>query len=260
MASQIDINLSAEVLQHWQTAKKVVSQSFNSITNSAQQFSQSLKETANTRTDQALDTVTTTLEKAKSAVEQTWQTAVTSSLNDWLTEHSEFLHLFHILEWAVNHPIISLIILILGMTLILNIIKVIISLITKASWSILQIPLKLIWAVIKLSFISLTKFRGFAIKPGTDNKTTNKLAVLSTNPRSIDENKNQRLAEISSRLETIQQEQQELLQEAADLIATEIGLTQNHEQTNHKEREGHVREASPLGRSQEGCRELLRKS
>ncbi|TVP60622.1 MAG: hypothetical protein EA343_16720 [Nodularia sp. (in: Bacteria)] len=235
MASQIDINLSEEVLQRWQTAKSVVNQSVNSITNSAQQFSQSLKETANTTTDQALDTVTNTLEQAKGSIEQTWQTAehiknttsvalqtaITSSVNDWLNQHPAFLRLFHTLEWGVNHPILSLIILVLGITVLLSIIKAIIRLIATASWSILQIPLKLIWAFIKLSFVSLTKFRGLAVQPVIDPQTTHKLVVISTKPPSLKQDKNQRLAEISSRLEKIQQEQQELLQEAADLIATE---------------------------------------
>ncbi|HYW21232.1 MAG TPA: hypothetical protein VE956_18420 [Nodularia sp. (in: cyanobacteria)] len=226
MASQIDINLSAEVLQRWQTAKSVVNQSVNSINNSAQQFSQSLKETANTTTSQALNAVTTKLEKAQDSIKQTWQTAeqiksktsvalqtaVTSSVNDWLTQNPEFLQLFNILDWAVNHPIISLIILLLGIALIWNIIKAIIRLVSTASWSIIQIPLKLMWAVIKLSFVSLTKFRGFAVQPVID---------IPTHPQSIDQDKHQRLAEISSRLKIIQKEQQELLQEAADLIATE---------------------------------------
>lgn len=235
MASQIDINLSAEVLQRWQTAKNAVKQSVNSINNSVQQFSQSLKETANTTTDQALDTVTTTLEKAKVSIEQTWQTAeqiksttsgtlqtaVTDFVNDLLTQHPAFLRLFHILDWGVNHPIISLITLLLGIALTWNLIKAIIRLIETASWSILQIPLKLIWAVIKLSFVSLTQLRGLAVQPVTETKPTNKLTVLPTNPQTIHQDKHQRLAEITRRLETIQQEQQELLQEAADLIATE---------------------------------------
>ncbi|YAF95356.1 MAG: hypothetical protein AB3A66_22800 [Nodularia sp. CChRGM 3473] len=221
MASQIDINLSAEVLQRWQTAKNVVNQTVKSITNSAQQFGQSLKETANTTTDQALDTVTTTLEQAKGSIEQTWQTAVTSSVNDWLNEHPAFLRLFHILGWTAEHPIISLVILLFGIALIWSIIKVIIRLIETASWSILQIPLKLIWAVIKVIFVYLTKFKGFAVQPVTDAKTSNTLAVLPINNQSIYQKKHQRLAEISNRLEALQKEQQELLQEATDLIATE---------------------------------------
>jgi hypothetical protein len=56
MASQIDINLSEEILQRWQTAKSVVNQSVNSITNSAQQFSQSLKDTANLIATEKIET------------------------------------------------------------------------------------------------------------------------------------------------------------------------------------------------------------
>jgi hypothetical protein len=43
------------------------------------------------------------------------------------------------------------------------------------SWSILQIPLKLIWAVLKLSVVSLTKLRGSAVQAVTDPQTTHKL-------------------------------------------------------------------------------------
>jgi hypothetical protein len=130
-------------------------------------------------------------------------------------------YLFHTLGWAANHPIISLVILLFGLALIWSMVKAIMRLISTTSWLILQIPFKLIWAGIRVSFVSLTKFIGFNIQPVTDAKITNTLAVLPTNPQTIHHNKQQRLAEISNRLAIIQQEQQQLLQEAADLMATE---------------------------------------
>jgi hypothetical protein len=206
MASQTDINLSTEVLQRWQTAKNLFHHSVDLIAKSAQNFSQSL----NTTTEQARDIVKTTLE-------QTGQIAIAASVNDWLTEHPAIFRLLHILSWSANHPIISLVILLLTLAVISTMIKGIMSLISQVSWSILQIPLKLIWSVIKLSFVSLTKFSSLPIKSVSETKTP----PVTTNPQTVYQDKQQRLAEISRRLEIIQQEQQQLLQEAANLMATE---------------------------------------
>jgi hypothetical protein len=210
MASQIDINLSTEVLQRWQTAKNLFHHSVDSIANSAQQLSQSLKQTANTTTEQVRDIVKTTLD-------QTGQTAIAASVNDWLTEHPAIFRLLHVLSWSVNHPIISLVILLLTLAVISTMIKGIMSLISQVSWSILQIPLKLIWSVIQFSFSSLTKLSSLQLKSVSETKTP----PVTTNAQTVYQDKQQRLAEISRRLEIIQQEQQQLLQEAANLMATD---------------------------------------
>ncbi len=226
MVSQIDVHLPNEVLQRWQNVKDFVGGSVNSLSNSAQQAGESLKTTATTTTDKAIDTVTTSLE-------QTWQTAdkfksttsgavkdaIASSASDWLTQHPIFFRLFQILGWGANHPIISIVILLFALALIWSIIKAIVRLIETASWSILKVPLKLLQALIKVSFLSLTQVGSFAVQRITGAKTTDNLPTLL--PESFQQNKQQRLAEISSRLEAIQKEQHELLQEAADLIATD---------------------------------------
>jgi hypothetical protein len=211
MASQIDINLSTEVLQRWQTAKNLFHHSVDSIANSAQQLSQSLKQIANTTSDQARDIVKTTLE-------QTGQTAIAASVNDWLTEHPAIFRLLHVLSWSVNHPIISLVILLLTLAVISSMIKGIMSLISQVSWSILQIPLKLMWSVIQFSFVSLTKLSSLPLKSVSEAKTP---PFIPSNSQTVYQDKQQRLAEISRRLELIQQEQQQLLQEAANLMATD---------------------------------------
>ncbi len=226
MASQIDIHLPNGVLQRLQNAKDFVSENVNSLSNSAQQVGESLKTTATTTTDKAINTVTTSLE-------QTWQTAekfksttsgavkdvMASSVSDWLTQHPIFFRLVQILGWATNHPIISIVIFLFAIALIWSIIKAIVRLIETASWSILQVPLKLLQALIKVSFQSLTKFGSFAVQQITDSKKTDNLVALL--PENFQANKQQRLAEISNRLEAIQKEQHELLQEAADLIASD---------------------------------------
>jgi hypothetical protein len=226
MAFQTDIHLPNGVLQRLQNVKDFVGENVNSLSNSAQQVGESWKTTAATTTDKAIDTVTTSLE-------QTWQTAdkfksttsgavknaMASSVSDWLTQHPIFFRLVQILGWATNHPIISIVIFLFAIALIWSIIKAIVRLIEKASWSILQVPLKLLQALIQVIFVSLTKVGSFAVQQITATKTTDNLPVLL--PENFQPNKQQRLAEISYRLETIQKEQHELLQEAADLIASD---------------------------------------
>ncbi|MDZ8134186.1 MAG: hypothetical protein RM049_02655 [Nostoc sp. DedQUE04] len=225
MTSQINIHLPNGVLQRLQSVKDFVGGGVNSLSNSAQQAGESLKTTATTTTDRAIDTVTTSLE-------QTWQTAdkfksttsgavkdvIASSVSDWLTQHPIFFRLVQILGWGANHPIISVVILLFALALLWSIIKAIVRLIETASWSILKVPLKLLQALIKVSFLSLTKVGNFAVQRITSTKTTDNPPLL---PESFQPNKQQRLAEISSRLEAIQKEQHQLLQEAADLIAAD---------------------------------------
>jgi LysM repeat protein len=222
MESQTDIRLPNEVLQRLQNVKDFVGGSVNSLSNSAQQVGESLKTTATTTTD----TVTTNLE-------QTWQTAekfksttsgvvkdaIASSAGDWLTQHPIFFRLVQILGWATNHPIISIVILLFALALVWSIIKAIVRLIETASWSILQVPIKLLLALIKVSFLSLAKVGSFGIQKIIATKITDNLPTLLS--ENFQPNKQQRLAEISSRLEAIQKEQHELLQEAADLIASD---------------------------------------
>jgi hypothetical protein len=222
MASEINIHLPNGVLERWQNVKTFVGGSVNSLSNSAQQVGESL----NTTTDRAIDQITTTLEQSWQTAEQfksttsgAVKTVLASSASDWLTQHPIFFRLVQILGWAANHPIISVVILLFGLALLWSIIKAIVRLIETASWSILQVPIKLFLALTKVSFISLIKAGSFAVQQITGAKKTDNLAVLL--PENFQPNKQQRLAEISHRLEAIQKEQNELLQEAADLIASD---------------------------------------
>ncbi|MEI1373378.1 hypothetical protein PQG02_12865 [Nostoc sp. UHCC 0926] len=261
MASQIDIHLPNGVLQGLQNVRDFVGENVNSLNNSAQQVGESLKATATTTTDRAINTVTTSLEqswqtadKFKSTTSGAVKDALASSASDWLTQHPIFFRLVQILGWATNHPIISIVILLFALALVWSIIKAIVRLIETASWSILKVPIKLIQAFIKVSFLSLVKVGSFGVQRITATKTTDNLTDnsgdvekltlnLTPQPPSLQgkgenskslllqergfpelvksQNKQQRLGEISNRLEAIQKEQNELLQEAADLIASD---------------------------------------
>jgi hypothetical protein len=232
---QIDINLSEGIWQRFQQGKHFVNDSLNILTNSAQQAGQSFKETANQATDRAINTVTTTWEQAKGSVEeslqtaeqvksttsQAVQTAIASSMHDWLAQHPVFLRLVQILSWATNHPIISCVMLVFILALVWSIIKAIMRLIEAASWSILQVPIKLLQSLVKVSFLTFSRFGSFAVQKITNTQPNEEIsALLPINTQVIYQDKQQRLAEISHRLEAIQQEQHELLQEAADIIAS----------------------------------------
>jgi len=226
MVLPIEINLPEQVLQRLQTAKDIVNQNVNSLTNSVQQAGESLKAQATTTTNTAIDTVTTSLEQTWQTAEQlksttsgAIETAINSSFNDWLTEHPVILRLIQIVSWAANHPIISVVILLFALALLWSIIKAIVSLIETASWSILKFPVKLLQALVKFSFLSLTEVSNFVVQKTKTSQTTDNLSVLL--PENLPINKQIRLAEITSRLEVIQKEQHELLEEAANLIASD---------------------------------------
>jgi hypothetical protein len=145
---------------------------------------------------------------------------INSAVNDWLIQHPTLWRLVQILDWSTNHPIISLIVLLFALTLIWSIIKAIMRLIEQASWSILQVPLKLIEAVLKFGFFSLVKFFSVVFRKSTNHDIAiDNLVLLEQNHQNIYPEKQQRLVEIAMRLEAIQQEQKELLQEASTLIA-----------------------------------------
>ncbi|MBX9255731.1 hypothetical protein H1Q63_17625 [Desmonostoc muscorum CCALA 125] len=226
MIAQLDIYLPQEVLQRLQNAKNFVGENVSSLTDSVQQVGESLKAKATTTTNTAIDTVTTSLEQTWQTAEQlkkttsgAVETAISSSFHDWLIQHPVILRLIQIVSWAANHPIISVVILIFALALLWSIIKAIVRVIETASWSILQFPVKLLQALVKVSFFSLTQVGSFAAQRINNTKKTDNLPVLLA--ENLPTNKQLRLAEISSRLEAIQKEQHELLEEAADLIASD---------------------------------------
>lgn len=231
-----DINLHNEVIQRFHGAKNFVNQSVNSLSESAQQVRESWKETATQATDQAVNAVTTTLGQAKASVEQTLQsaeqiksttsaavqTAIDSSVSNWFEQHPAVFQLVQILGWAANHPIISLVILVFAVAILWNIIKAIARLVERASLSLLQVPFKLLQAFVKVSFRAFTQFGNLAVKKlKGGKKTAIILALPPATSQQIHQDKQQRLAEISYRLEEIQKEQNLLLQEAAELLASD---------------------------------------
>jgi hypothetical protein len=189
----------------------------------------------------AIDAVTNRLNQAQAYLENSWQratqvknttsqvidNAITAYVNKLTTQNLTFLQFLQMLNWAVNHPIISLVILLFFIALAWSIIKGIIRLIETASWSILKLPLKLLQVLIKAIYLSSPKFinNNWHNIPFTnkDNYASTVISVDTVNLENKYQHKQKRLAEISHRLELIHQEQQQLLQEAANLISSHRG-------------------------------------
>ncbi|MEA5576486.1 hypothetical protein [Anabaena sp. UHCC 0451] len=215
MELPINTNLEEAVWPSWQTIKDNV----NSWKKSAQEFEQSFKKTAEQTTDRAINTITNTLDQAEDSLGNSWQAvteiknntsgavenAINAYLQDLVSEHPAFAQFLQIFSWIINHPIISVVILLLIIALIFSIIKGIVRLIETASWSLLKVPFQLLRVLITTSFLSLNK----AVKGNP--KFTDVDTIIS-------DDKQKRLLEISQRLELIHQEQKQLLQEAAKLI------------------------------------------
>lgn len=175
---------------------------------------QQIKESLAATGENAANIITTateqTLQKAdqlSGATSNAIQTAISDSVSEWLQDHPVVLRLVQMLLWATNHPIVSLIIFLFTVAIAWSLIKALGRLIEMAGWSLLKAPFELGQVLIGVSAKSLGKFGGLAVKRAGE--------------AGGEKDKQQRLAEISTRLETIQKEQNELLQEVAAILASD---------------------------------------
>lgn len=198
----------------------VTSDAVKTITATAQQAKASLGETIG-QTKGSLEQTLQTTGQLKITTSEAIQTAISSSVSDWLARHPVVFRLVQVLLWATNHPIISLVILLFAVAIAWSLIKAIGRLIETAGLTILQAPFKLGQVLIGVGYQSLGKFGGLTFKQVTVAKNTNTPALQNPTSELIHKDKQQRITEISTRLEAIQKEQSELLQEAATILASE---------------------------------------
>ncbi|MUL35546.1 hypothetical protein [Gloeocapsopsis dulcis] len=165
-----------------------------------------------TTTQQAKDTLTETSGKAVKAVDI--QSAIATSTSNWLQDHPAILRLVQILIWATEHPIISLIVLLFVIAIAWSLIKSIGRLIDKIASSLLQAPLKLLQTLL-IFIISTLGNLGISL-----NKPAEQLA-LQQGSTIVIKDKSQQIAEISTRLEALQQEQNELLKALMEILASD---------------------------------------
>jgi len=182
--------LLVDLSQYWEaikeTVKETVESNVNTLNNSTQQLGQYL------------------------------------SIQNWLAQNQGISLVLQVLNWGVNHPILSLVVLVIALSLMVSIIKRISNLIEITVWSIFQVPWKLLQLLCKQIFRYIVNLANLAVFRLTGTQLTDYLPSIITKalPRYYT-NKKQRLTEIYHRLEAINIEQNALLQEAAQLIASE---------------------------------------
>lgn len=149
------------------------------------------------------------------------QTAIAYSVNNWLQEHPAVFRCLEILIWMSNHPIISAAMVLVGIAIAWQLIKAVGYVLEVVARSLLQAPVKLLQFLFGITTKSLTNLGGLAVQQliGTNN-TAEPPVLPPADNQPVQPDQQQRLAEISTRLEALQKEQNELLQEAAILMAS----------------------------------------
>lgn len=219
-AQQAKDSLTTTTHKAVDTVTTVTSASVKTITATAQQAKASLGDTIEQTKDSLEQTLQTT-GQLKITTSEAIQTALNSSVSDWLARHPLVFRVVQLLLWATNHPIISLVILLFAVAIAWSLIKALGRLIETAGLTLLQAPFKLGQVLIGVGYQSLGNFGVRASKHLSVAKNTKTPALQNPTSELIHKDKQQRLAEISTRLEAIQKEQNELLQEAAAILALE---------------------------------------
>jgi len=212
-----------------------------SVTQTADQASYSLSQTAIKAVDnvsvasgKAVNTISETaklaegsivetFEKSKNSLEDTIQkaeqlsnvasTSIEKAVNDfinhrldtlqfWIDAHSTISWTIKSLMWGVNHPIYSIVIILLTIFILWQFIKAFSRLIEKGLLITLIAPFKFVQSLFKFNFKPLNIF--------TDNSTS---ALTS-------QANNERLAKLLTRLETNKQEQNDIIQQITTLVSS----------------------------------------
>ncbi|MFO5529292.1 MAG: hypothetical protein ACLBM1_15960 [Cuspidothrix sp.] len=193
---QLNPILPDKVTQHWQIVK-----------NGVHNFTQSVQQKATQTTDNTkayLENNWQNLEKITNNISEVIQKNINTAIHDLFSQYPWFFQILGVFTWGINHPVRGLIILLFTIALLGSIIKAIVKVIETASWSILKIPFILLQKLLKSLWMILSKLGIFGI------------GKIKTHQ--FNDNKQQRLAEISQRLEVIHNEQKALLEEAAKLM------------------------------------------
>lgn len=146
------------------------------------------------------------------------QRAINSSIDQWLQAHPNLFRLVKMLLLASEHPIISIVIAIIVLAIALSLIKALGRLMEIVGLSIFKTPFKLLQLLFGFSFISIWKL-GRLVSSNLGFSNNPELSKLVNNDVvSIEQDKQKRLIAISIRLEALQKEQNELLQEVTTLL------------------------------------------
>lgn len=130
--------------------------------------------------------------------------AIASSFYNWLQAHPVLFRIFTAIIWTLDRPVIGFTVIILTLAIAFSLVKALNRLLEMLGLSILQAPFKLVKNVFKLGKLGITR--------------KNISDITCNDPSTISQNPQQRLAEIAQRLQALQKEHNDLLQEAATII------------------------------------------
>ncbi|PSB02047.1 hypothetical protein [Merismopedia glauca] len=175
---------------------------------------------------------------------------IDSYINDWLEQNPSIIKVFQVVAWVTNHPLISLAILLFSLVIIRKLVKGLDRLFEVTGLSIIKTIFNFIWGVITGILVTIGKLTGWGWTKlfARENQSTNQEAIAlesSENPIDIEASsvvveseetlllepakidKQQRLLEIQTRLESIMKEQNDLLQEVAVLLTENSSRIEN---------------------------------
>lgn len=247
------INLADDLSQSWQNVTTFSSQAVNQVTETSLKAKDALTNSASTAvntisksTNQAIDILSQTTDKAKAALSETTnqavntitanteqakasleasikkaenvseqasevlQNAISSLIGDWINAHPQLI-------WLVNHPFVSLAILFLVILILWGLLQALGRFFEQAWLMLLQSP------IILMQFIFGSVYQ---LIGGLFRK---KNLVIETKVKPVDLKRlssqslaqQKRLAEIITRLDALNQEQKQLMQEAAAILRSD---------------------------------------
>jgi len=180
--------------------------------------------TAGDTVSQALDRVTATTQSAADSLADKAIAPIASTqttlFQSWLESHPTMERSLQILNWAVNHPIIGVIILLFSIAIAWSLIKSIGRLFENFWLTVLQIPLKVGYFLIRVSWRSLQKLAP-RLRLKLPQTQGDRMQILPASEAQINSpQSSQRLLEISARLAVLNQEQNELIREALTILGS----------------------------------------
>jgi hypothetical protein len=192
-------------------------QAVNTLTQTTEKAKGTLSETVNTftaTTEQAKASLEDSLQKAEGlsgGASEALKNAIMSLIRDWINAHPKIV-------WLLSHPFLTLAILLFTVLMLSGLLKALGSFFEKAWLAILQAPIKLSRLVLGLGYQQLNRIGLFGSNKSHQQAKPNAGDLKRLSYQSISTDKKERLAEISSRLEVINQEQNKLIQEVAAIL------------------------------------------
>ncbi len=223
VAEKDALSQTAETLVDRMT--EVKEQAVNAIGETAEQARKSLTDTL----DRASDSLGTTIQKAEKlnrVASDSIQTAMGSLVHEWMDSakvwidsHPLIFWMVQVMRWAIDHPILALVIALLVIFTLSSLLKALGRLVERAWISVLRAPLKLGQLLIGASSKSLSRLGGLKPQQLLNQQSEERLGFQAGSPEPSKHEQTERLADILIRLEEISQEQNQLLQEVAAIVA-----------------------------------------